>query len=517
MSDRYGTSTINGSSVPNSMAHVELSKNKITMKLNRKKNSNELELGRRDFLRLGSLGTVLGVAGLASIPKKVAANSLNKEVRNRISSTEDHFPLEVNDSYQAPRSWDHVHAQAFFGGPLEAAGQKVDAEVKVLGSKFRSGGDHPTRKGFGPLEKALAGGAWALSGTTVGSSVLGIHDYGLFSWEQEDANRTSPGHEFQSAKEASAAIKRAAKLYGADLVGITHQDSRWDYREFFSPIAPAKRKMFPSMSAFKSLVNKNWAPDQFTHGWEKFPFKAKSVIVLAFEMDYEAISASSTEVSAAAVGEGYSRMAKTAYQLAVFLKSLGYGAVAAGNDLGVSVPYAIAAGLGEASRMGQLVTYKYGPRVRIAKVYTDFDFVEYDKAKSFGVMDFCRNCKRCADACPGKAITHDTEPSFYPTHEDKENPWYNAVGVKKYYMNAKNCFKVWADAGSDCTNCIASCPYNKPDFWHHRLVDGISAVMPGTVHDFMREMDILFGYGNVDDGEAVDKFFSTRNRSYDGF
>jgi len=237
------------------------------MKSNNKTKSNRLELGRRDFLRMGGLGTVLGVAGLASIPKKVAANSLNKEVKNRISSTEDHFPLEVNGSYQAPRSWDHVHAQAFFGEPLEAAGQKVDAEVKVLGQRFRSGGDHPTRKGFGSLEKALAGGAWALSGATVGSSVLGIHDYGLFSWEQEASNGTSPKHEFQSAKEASAAIKRAAKLYGADLVGITHQDSRWDYREFFSPIAPAKRKMFPSMSTFKSMLNKKWGPDQFIHGW----------------------------------------------------------------------------------------------------------------------------------------------------------------------------------------------------------------------------------------------------------
>lgn len=487
------------------------------MKSNNKTKSNRLELGRRDFLRMGGLSTVLGVAGLASIPKKVVASSLNREVKNRISKTEDDFPVEVNESYQAPRSWDHVHGQAFFGNALEAAGQKVDAEVKVMGQKFRSGGDHPTRKGFGPLEKALSGGAWALSGTTVGASVLGIHDYGLFSWDQNNSDNEAPRHEFETAKEASVAIKRAAKLYGADLVGITHQDDRWDYREFFSPVAPAKRKLFPSMGSFKSKLNKNWAPNKFIHGWEKFPFKAKSVIVLAFEMDYEAISASSTEVSAAAVGEGYSRMAKTAYQLAVFLKSLGYGAVAAGNDLGVSVPYGIAAGLGEASRMGQLVTYKYGPRVRIAKVYTDFDFVEYDKAKSFGVMEFCKNCKRCADACPGDAITHDTEPSFYPTHEDKEDPWYNAVGVKKYYMNAKKCFKVWADAGSDCTNCIASCPYNKPDFWHHRLVDGISAVMPGTVHDFMREMDILFGYGNVDDGEAVDKFFSADDRSYDGF
>ncbi len=64
--------------------------------------------------------------------------------------------------------------------------------------------------------------------------------------------------------------------------------------------------------------------------------------------------------------------------------------------------------------------------------------------------------------------------------------------------------------------CMASCPYNKPDFWHHRLVDSVTAAMPGPVHDFMREMDELFGYGNVEDKSAVKKFYSPKGKSYDG-
>ena len=40
--------------------------------------------------------------------------------------------------------------------------------------------------------------------------------------------------------------------------------------------------------------------------------------------------------------------------------------------------------------------------------------------------------------------------------------------------------------------------------------------MPGTVHKAMRELDIVFGYGNVDDDKAVDKFFDTKGRKYDG-
>jgi len=32
----------------------------------------------------------------------------------------------------------------------------------------------------------------------------------------------------------------------------------------------------------------------------------------------------------------------------------------------------------------------------------------------------------------------------------------------------------------------------------------------------MREMDIVFGYGNVDDDGAVDKFFDPKGREYNG-
>ena len=127
--------------------------------------------------------------------------------------------------------------------------------------------------------------------------------------------------------------------------------------------------------------------------------------------------------------------------------------------------------------------------------------------------NFVSIAKRCADACPGQAISYDTEPSFEPEYE---NAWFNAKGIKKYYMNARKCFSVWGETGSDCGSCIASCPYNKPDFWHHRLVDKITAAMPGPVHDFMREMDIVFGYGDTDNPEKIDIFFDPNGRSYNG-
>jgi hypothetical protein len=92
------------------------------------------------------------------------------------------------------------------------------------------------------------------------------------------------------------------------------------------------------------------------------------------------------------IGLGYSRMAVTSGSLAEFLRALGYIGIPSGNDTALSVPYAIAAGLGEYSRMGLLITPEYGPRVRLAKVFTDAPLVP-DRPIRFGVYEFCQKCK----------------------------------------------------------------------------------------------------------------------------
>lgn len=470
--------------------------------MEKKKTNNSSAIDRRNFLKLGAAGAVIGAVTIPAKAKEKVTKEVDKKAAGNFIKEHDDFPIEIRDDYKRHSTRDLV----FTGSLLRM--HPEDPELIKYGEDFlrRTSNLYETKKGYDQLAIAMNAGGWALHNAVSPMSCFGISNAGILKWSQEhtpggheakDAEKKPvPQYKFKSKKDAANIIKRTAKLYGADLIGITHRDIRWDYTDFIDPEALQSGNM----------------KDAF-FGWEKFPFEPKSVIVMAFEMDYEAMSTAPTLFEGSTVGAEYSTMTKVAYQLSVFLKTLGYKAVPCGNDTGMSVPYAIAAGLGEGSRMGTLITYKYGPRVRIAKVYTDLDFVEYDKPIEFGAMEFCKHCKRCAVACPGQAISYDTEPSFEPKYQDA---WFNAKGVKKYYMNAKKCFSVWAATGADCGSCIASCPYNKPNFWHHRLVDKMTASMPGPVHDFMREMDKLFGYGDIDNPEKIDMLFDPKGKSYNG-
>ena len=79
----------------------------------------------------------------------------------------------------------------------------------------------------------------------------------------------------------------------------------------------------------------------------------------------------------------------------------------------------------------------------------------------------------------------------------------------KWHSDSKKCYEFWVENGGSCSSCIAACPYNKPDFWHHDLIDTSNVVLPGQAHYIMKEMDEVFGYGNVNDPIKVGKFWKS--------
>ena len=93
-------------------------------------------------------------------------------------------------------------------------------------------------------------------------------------------------YEFDSPKQAAYAIKKAAKVYGADLVGIAPYYERWVYES--QVCIPKDMKGEKIMDK----VDLNQKVD--------FGFEPKSVIVLAFEMDYECFKVAGSAIESGA-------------------------------------------------------------------------------------------------------------------------------------------------------------------------------------------------------------------------
>lgn len=236
-------------------------------------------------------------------------------------------------------------------------------------------------------------------------------------------------------------IKGVALWLGADLVGIAKLNRLWIYSHWGEHNA-----MYTNAARPGEPID--------------IPAEYDKVIVMIHEMDYERIHRTPAVESETDIA--YSRMGWCASSLATFIRELGYLAIPCGNELGLSIPMAIDAGLGELGRMGLLMTREFGPRVRISKVFTDLPLVP-DSPIEIGVQRFCEKCSLCAKHCPSHAIMSGPRT---------DKPWdqSNSTGVLKWPIRAMDCLNWWVANGTHCSICIRVCPWNKPRTLFHRSV-----------------------------------------------
>ena len=141
--------------------------------------------------------------------------------------------------------------------------------------------------------------------------------------------------------------------------------------------------------------------------------------------------------------------------------------------------------------MGLLVTPKYGPRVRLAKVITDMPLVP-DSPIDFGVTEFCEACMLCADDCPSESVTRG------PRTWDGPSP-SNSPGVLKWYTTGEGCYDF---NGFSCSNCKRVCPFNKPNnSWLHKIIRTMIEGRMETADRVMVELDQASGYGRPRPGD----------------
>ena len=306
---------------------------------------------------------------------------------------------------------------------------RSDRSRKFFESYFTDLAQFRKVEGFQHRDYALRNAAWYIADFTAdlleqsGDRKEGFLDtYTMF---REGATRKIDA----SPSSNSQDLKRAGEFLGADAIGICDFDERWVYTHNYSREKLQAKPM-------------------------DLPMDLAHTVVIVNEMDHATIETVPSALSGAATGQGYSRDIIALLSITQYIRNLGYRAVASLNDTALSIPLAIQAGLGQYGRHGLLITPQFGPRVRIAKIFTDLPLIN-DQPIDFGVTETCNACRRCSDGCPVKAIPFDA-----PSHE-RHDGISHISGIKKWTVNARQCFQFWANQGTDCSICIRVCPYNR--------------------------------------------------------
>ena len=464
--------------------------------------SKEKSLTRRDFLKFGSLSAL-------SLP---LINVINRIGTDEIISSEEIFggflvrrlskgepPYDVDNSiYERMDARNNGFSRMLWDGEF------VNNIFEGLGPPPRG------ETGFKREDEALSNAGWtaalwldptATEREELVTTIGGGPPRGILSHKPLAASskhlRETPWDNDYSDQKKTEIVKKAAHFFGASLVGITELDERWVYSNNFD------EELGPDNGGEgKVIFSEDYAePEILEDGTIIIPKSMQTVIVLGFEMDYDGNTTAPALPAEAATTNGYSRMAFTAGTVAEFIRNLGYKALPAGNNLGLSIPFAIDAGFGELGRNGLLITPKYGPRVRIAKVFTDLP-LNPDSPIRFGVTEFCEVCGKCAKDCPGNAISsgeRTREPVNIST-----NP-----GVLKWPIDAEKCLRGWMTFGSGCASCIRSCPFNKPDSWLHDATRILIGVESGAIDSLLLNLDDASGYGQATSAE--DAFWQKDN------
>ena len=176
-------------------------------------------------------------------------------------------------------------------------------------------------------------------------------------------------------------------------------------------------------------------------------------VVMVIDQGYDTMEGASGDdwISGTQSMRGYLRGAEIAGVMAELLRKQGFSSRSqtnADSDV-LHIPLMLWAGLGELSRIGELVLNPFvGPRLKSVVMTTDMP-LEIDKPVDFGLQTFCEGCYKCARECPCDAI-----------------PWGDKVmfnGYETWKPDVERCarYRLTNSKGAACGRCMKTCPINK--------------------------------------------------------
>ena len=233
-----------------------------------------------------------------------------------------------------------------------------------------------------------------------------------------------------SPEEAAKIIRAAMRHFGAATVGFIELDD--NTRKLIYGVDPdGKDLIFTDDPIATEEEEARYIPNS-----------CKYVIVYTVQMSTETMRRCPTPLASQTTTLAYRRGETIQASTQEFLRGLGYQCLgeSSTNALGIAPALGVMAGLGELSRLNRLITPEFGPMVRVFKLLTDLP-VAVDKPIDAGIMEFCKRCKKCAEACPSESLSFLDEPTW-----ETQGGWNNP-GHKAYFENAVSCLHLLARAG----------------------------------------------------------------------
>jgi len=286
-------------------------------------------------------------------------------------------------------------------------------------------------------------------------------------------------------EEAARIVRAAMRHIGAAQVGFVELDE--DTRKLIYSVDPDGKKLIFTDDPIAS------EDDEARY----IPNSCKYAIAYLVQMSEETLKRAPTQLASQTTSLTYLRGRQIQNSTQEFLRTLGYQCLgeSSTNALGIAPAFGVMAGLGELSRLNRLVSPEYGPMVRVFKMLTDLP-VATDKPIDAGIMEFCKHCKKCAEACEPGALSFEDEPTW------QVRGGWNNPGHKAYFEDSVKCMTYWRESvQTNCGICFAVCPFAKKDkSWVHNWVKASVSTAP-VLDGFLRSMDDAFGYGAQKDSE----------------
>ncbi|WP_373635111.1 2Fe-2S iron-sulfur cluster-binding protein [Yoonia sp. SS1-5] len=186
-------------------------------------------------------------------------------------------------------------------------------------------------------------------------------------------------------------------------------------------------------------------------------------------------------ISVAQSMRGYLRFALLGGVIAHQIRNVGYPAKAHTMVEGevIQPPLLLLSGLGEVSRIGEVILNPYlGPRLKSGVVTTELP-MSHDKPIDFGLQKFCDSCKKCARECPSGAIT--------------AGPKLMHNGYEIWKSDSQKCatYRVSNLGGGMCGRCMKTCPWNLEGVLADAAWRWTAMKVPGTAPALAKLDDML--------------------------